>query len=327
MNNIKWGIIGCGDVTEVKSGPAFNKVEDSSLIAVMRRDSAKAKDYSERHKVLKWYDNAYDLIHDDDVNAIYIATPPSSHFEYAKAAMQYGKPVYLEKPMTLDSASAALLGEVSKSTGVKLTVAHYRRMQPMFKKIKELLSNRSIGNVRFVNLQHIEKLLTKEELAISKTAWRVQEEMSGGGLFHDLAPHQLDLMLYYFGEVDHSAGISSNQSKQYNAADIVSGNILFKTGVMFNGLWCFNSRDDQQKDICEIIGTEGNITFSVFGEAKIELNRSKGLEVIQFVKPEHVQQPMIGEVVQYFLGKCDNPCSVENGIKVMQLMEQLTSKK
>src|ERR1700747_392477 len=103
MEKIKWGIIGCGDVTEVKSGPAFNKVKDSELVAVMRRDGEKAKDYAQRHKVPKWYTNADQLIHDPDANSVYIATPPSSHEEYAIAVINAGKPVYVEKPMSVDA--------------------------------------------------------------------------------------------------------------------------------------------------------------------------------------------------------------------------------
>src|SRR6187549_1270490 len=123
---IFWGIIGCGDVTEVKSGPAFNKVPDSKLVAVMRRNSEKAKDYAERHHVPTWYDDADKLINDPQVNAIYIATPPSSHELYAIKAMQTGKPVYLEKPMTTDSVSAEKIASVAKKTGMKISVAHYR---------------------------------------------------------------------------------------------------------------------------------------------------------------------------------------------------------
>src|SRR4051812_958457 len=99
MKKINWGIIGCGDVTELKSGPAFNKVTNSSLIAVMRRNAAKAKDYALRHNVPKWHNDANKLINDLEVNAIYIATPPSSHEAYALAAINAGKPVYVEKPM------------------------------------------------------------------------------------------------------------------------------------------------------------------------------------------------------------------------------------
>ena len=82
MNAVKWGIIGCGDVTEVKSGPAFNKVKNSSLVAVMRRDGEKARDYAHRHNVPKWYSDAEALINDPDVNAVYVATPPSSHVSF-----------------------------------------------------------------------------------------------------------------------------------------------------------------------------------------------------------------------------------------------------
>src|SRR5437870_5565340 len=123
MKKINWGIIGCGDVTEVKSGPAFNKVPNSSLVAVMRRNADKAKDYARRHNVPKWYDDANKLIADPDVNAIYIATPPSSHEEYTLAALNAGKPVYVEKPMTLNTAQANNMLNAAKEKNIKLVVA------------------------------------------------------------------------------------------------------------------------------------------------------------------------------------------------------------
>ncbi|NCB07478.1 MAG: Gfo/Idh/MocA family oxidoreductase, partial [Bacteroidia bacterium] len=99
MESVRWGIIGVGNVTEVKSGPAFYKTEHSKLVAVMRRDAEKAADYARRHGVEKWYSNATDLINDPEVDAVYIATPPDSHARYAMEAMRAGKPVYVEKPM------------------------------------------------------------------------------------------------------------------------------------------------------------------------------------------------------------------------------------
>src|SRR6185503_6177623 len=125
MEKIKWGIIGCGDVTEVKSGPAFNKVANSELVAVMRRDAEKAKDYANRHKVPKWYSDADKLINDPEINAIYIATPPSSHEEYTLAAIQAGKQVYVEKPMTVTASSALKMAKAAEENNIKLVVAHY----------------------------------------------------------------------------------------------------------------------------------------------------------------------------------------------------------
>ena len=122
MQSIKWGIIGCGDVTELKSGPAFNKVPDSALVAVMRRDAEKAASYASRHSVPMWYKDADLLINDPDVNAIYIATPPSTHHFYAMAAINAGKPVYLEKPMALNATEAAEIATFAENKNIRLSI-------------------------------------------------------------------------------------------------------------------------------------------------------------------------------------------------------------
>ncbi len=325
MEKINWGIIGCGDVTEVKSGPAFNKVPHSSLVAVMRRDAAKAKDYANRHQVPKWYDDAAALINDPDVNAIYIATPPSSHCEYALAAIDAGKPVYVEKPMTADVATAFAMSEAAKANNVKLTVAHYRRQIPYFKKIMQLLEDKIIGNPLFVHLEFYTKPLTAAELNVPKIAWRVNPATAGGGLFHDLAPHQLDLMHYFFGAASQVKGIAVNQSHLYEADDFVAGNILFESGVAFSGVWSFSVPTSEEKDQCEIIGTKGKISFSIFNMTKIAVTINGESEIFSFETLQHVQQPMIEQTVNYFLGKANNPCSGEDGVLVMQWMELFTS--
>jgi predicted dehydrogenase len=193
MHRIRWGIIGCGNVTELKSGPAFNKVNNSELVAVMRRNSAKAEDYAHRHGVPKWYDDAQKLIDDPEVNAIYIATPPQSHEDYTIRSLKAGKAVYVEKPMSTNGDSAERMLQASTETGMKLCIAHYRREQPRFKKLKALLDANEIGKVRLVNLQLFQPV---QSALIVKTDeyWRVDPAVSGGGLFHDLSPHQLDLM-------------------------------------------------------------------------------------------------------------------------------------
>lgn len=325
MESINWGIIGCGDVTELKSGPAFNKVPYSKLVAVMRRDGAKAKDYAQRHQVPRWYDDATSLINDPEVNAIYIATPPDSHEAYALQSIEAGKPVYLEKPMTLNHAQALNIAQAANKKMVKLSVAHYRRGQAYFKKIKSLIDEKVIGETRFARLSLFEKPLSAESLKSPKISWRVDPGVSGGGLFHDLSPHQLDLAYYFFGEPAAVQGITANQSKIYAAEDIVTGNIFFKSGVVFSGLWCFNAAEQDVLDIFEIVGSEGRIEFCVFGKQFIRLIKN-GLEtIIPFEAPKHVQQPMIEEVVNYFLEKGPNPCSAEDGAIVMAMIDEMSN--
>ncbi|HXB06729.1 MAG TPA: Gfo/Idh/MocA family oxidoreductase [Puia sp.] len=326
MKKINWGIIGCGDVTEVKSGPAFNKVANSSLAAVMRRDAAKAQDYARRHNVPRWYDNAAKLINDPEVNAIYVATPPSSHEEYTLAAINAGKPVYVEKPMANDYAAARRMAETASANNIKLVVAHYRREQPRFKKIKQLIGEKAIGEPLLARLELAKPPLTKEELADPKIAWRIQPAMAGGGLFHDLGTHQLDLMTYMFGPVQKATGIAANQGHNYAAHDLVAGSILFENEVAFSGSWCFNAAPATARDHCEIIGTKGSISFAVFSTDTITVLAGDKTSTLSFDPLQHVQQPMIDATVRYFLDDGPNPSSGREGAEIMRLMEAFVAR-
>lgn len=212
FEKVRWGIIGCGDVTEVKSGPAFQKIKNSELVAVMRRTGELAKDYAERHNVPKWYDDADALINDPDVDAIYIATPPGSHKEYTIKVAKAGKPVYVEKPMALNFAECNEMIAACKAARVPLYVAYYRRAQPRFVKIKELLENKEIGDVRFVSTTQYQK--ASEDVKDSENLpWRVQPELSGGGLFFDLASHTLDLLDFLLGPIKEAQGFCFKSSR------------------------------------------------------------------------------------------------------------------
>jgi predicted dehydrogenase len=326
MKKINWGIIGCGDVTELKSGPAFNKINNSALVAVMRRDVVKTQDYARRHNVPHWYNDANKLINDPEVNAIYIATPPSSHEAYTLASLNAGKPVYVEKPMANTYAAAYNMAEVAQVKNIKLCVAHYRREQPRFKKIKQLIHDKVIGDILLARIELYKPPLTKEELTDTRNAWRVEPSIAGGGLFHDLAPHQLDLMYYFFGDVQKATGIATNVGNNYAADDMVTGNILFKNNIAFNGTWCFNAAPETTTDQCEIIGTAGKISFSIFSSNNITIIANGKTITLSFEDLQHVQQPMIEATVNYFLDEGINPCSGYEGAEVMRIIECFVSK-
>src|SRR2546423_8216692 len=324
MKKINWGIIGCGDVNELKSGAVFNKVNNSALVAVMRRDAAKAEDYARRHNVPHWYYHADELINDPEVNAIYVATPPSSHEAYTIAAINAGKPVYVEKPMANTYAAACNMADTAASRNIKLVVAHYRREQPRFKKIKQLINEKAIGDVLLTRLELYKPPFTQEEFADTRNAWRVDPAIAGGGPFHDLAPHQLDLMYYFFGASEKVNGIATSQRTNYTADDIVVGSILFKNKIAFSGSWCFNAA--LERDYCEIIGTAGKISFSVFSGNTITVLANSKTTTLSFDELKHVQQPMIEATVKYFLDEGINPCSGYEGAEVMRLIEAFVEK-
>lgn len=318
---IYWGIIGCGDVAEIKSGPAFQKAKNSKLIAVMRRNANKAKDFAKRHNVPFWYNSVDELLQNNEINAVYIATPPSTHLEIAKKSLNAKKFVYIEKPMTINFYEAKELGKILTKNN-KLVVAHYRRNLPAFVKVKELIDNSSIGKILFADIQ-IFQSKTNNVIAKTDTNWRLQPETSGGGYFHDIAPHQIDLMYYYFGEIKNAYGFSTS-TLDNNVDDIVNGIIEFKNGIQFRGIWNFNASENEVKDECKIYGDKGTITFSFYGE-KVYLSTDKKDEVFNFKNPINIQQPMIEQTVSYFLGKAENPCSIENGMTVMKILDIFTS--
>lgn len=324
MEKIKWGMIGAGDVAEVKSGPAFQKAKNSELLAVMRRNASKAEDFARRHGVPEWYEDADKILKHPEINAVYIATPPASHEEYALRALQAGKNVYLEKPMATSlDACQRIVDEVTK-TDLKLSIAHYRRALPAFLKVKELVDKHVIGDVRFAQIKILQPAKSKL-IAQTETNWRVQPDISGGGLFHDIAPHQLDLMYLYFGKPLSINGQALNQAGIYKAEDIVSASMTFKNSVIFQGLWCFSAPEDEACEYCEIIGEKGSIGFSFYG-TEVYLKTDKP-ETFTFENPENIQLPMIDQVNQYFLGKGQNPCSAEEGSQVMEMLQMITGRK
>lgn len=298
---IKWGIIGCGKVTEVKSGPAFSKVNNSQLVAVMRRNADLAADYAKRHNVPAWYTSADDLINDSNVDAVYVATPPGSHAEYAIKTLKAGKPVYIEKPMALNYRECAMINKAAEKYRLPVFVAYYRRTLPGFLKIKELIENGTIGKVRFVRLE-IYNFLSEDEKA-GRLPWRVMPEISGAGHFFDLASHQLDWLDFVFGPVQKVASIALNQAGYYEAEDIVSASFVFPGNILASGTWCFTMSPVSNRDSLEIFGEKGMIKSSTFSFEPIVLINGSGRLEFENIRPEHVQYYLIEQIVRELSGK------------------------
>ena len=318
MRMIRWGIIGCGDVSEVKSGPGFQKANNSKLVAVMRRNGDLAKDYAQRHNVPKWYDNAAELINDPDVDAVYIATPPNTHREYTLLTAHAGKPVYVEKPMAINIDECQAMIDTCKAARVPLFVAYYRRALPRFLKIKELIDTKAIGNARFVNINFYQPHITDTS---SGLPWRLQPKISGGGLFVDLASHMLDFLDFALGPIESVNGFASNHMHLYPPEDIVSGTFKFQSNVHGTGTWCFSGF--QRFDCTEIIGDHGKISFSTFDAQPIRLMAQS--EVVEFpiAYPPHIQQPLIQIVVDELNGVGKSPSTGETALRTTWVMEQM----
>ena len=320
MKTIRFGIIGCGNVTEVKSGPGFQKAEHSALTAVMRRNGALAEDYARRHGVPRWYTDARALIDDPEVDVVYVATPPGSHLEYTLMAAAAGKPVYVEKPMAVNAAQCEQMIAACRKAKVPLYVAYYRRALPRFLKVKELLEAGAIGEIRHVTTVHCQpspKIREGEELP-----WRLRPDLSGGGLFFDLASHTLDLLDFLLGPIAEAKGFASNQEGRFaGIEDIVSGAYRFQSGVHGTGTWCFSAF--RREDRNEIVGSRGKLVFSTFGHEPIRLETAEGTETFPFEPPQHIQQPLIQTIVYDLLGIGVCASIGESALRTNRVMDEL----
>jgi predicted dehydrogenase len=318
MKPIRWGILGCGDVTEVKSGPGFQKAEGSALVAVMRRDAAKAEDYARRHGVPRAYDTAAALVGDPDVDAVYVATPPSTHRHYTLLAAAAGKPVYVEKPMALDYGECRTMIDACAAAGVPLFTAYYRRAMPRFARIKALLDAGSIGTVRVANVSVYRSFVPPA----GSLPWRIDPDISGGGLFVDLASHQLDLLDHFLGPIADVAGTASNQAGLYLAEDVVAATFAWASGARGTGLWSFSASGDV--DRTELVGTRGRIIYATFSDAPVILETDRGIEAIELPFPEHVQQPLIQTIVDELLtGQASCPSTAESAARTTRVIDTL----
>lgn len=318
MKHVRWGIIGCGDVTEVKSGPAFAKAERSSLVAVMRRDGAKAEDYARRHGVAKWYDDAEALINDPDVDAVYVATPPSSHKEYVLKCAAAGKPVLVEKPMGLTEVECQEMADACADAAVPLYVAFYRRALPRFLKVKALVENGAIGTVRSVVVEQFELLPDDPK---SARGWRVELKVAGGGLFVDMGVHAVDFLSYLFGDIVSVSGSADNQGGAYLAEDTVTAALRFSSGVQAVGTWCFCA--GRAFEQTRIIGDKGEIAFSFFENNPVLLRTGQGEESFEIAHPDHVHQPLIQQIVDELTGQGTCLAKAEIGVQAGRVVDTL----
>ena len=325
MNSIKWGFIGCGEVTEKKSGPAFSEVPGSSVVAVMSRSEEKARHYAERHAIPKWYTDPQELIDDSEVNAIYIATPPSSHATFAIMAMKAGKPVYVEKPLASSYEDCARVNKISVETGVPCFVAYYRRYLPYFQRVKDIVERGVLGKI--VNVQ-VRFAVPAPDLDYQSAnlPWRLQPDIAGGGFFYDLAPHQLDLLQHIFGVILEANGICANRGGLYQAEDSVSACFRFESGLPGSGSWCFVAHKSAKEDRIEVIGERGQLSSSVFTYEPIVLQTTDGIQRIEVPNPPYVQYPLIKNVIEHLQGKGICDCTSVSATPVNWAMDRILGK-
>ena len=180
--SVKWGFIGCGEATERHAIPAFSALPEAEIVAVMSRTQSHARDFAHKHHIRRWYNDAQNLVTDPDIDAVYIATPPSTHATYAVSALMAGKAVYVEKPLATHYDDCLRINRVSARYGLPCFVAYYRRYLPYFQRVKSLIEEGAVGKVLTAQIRFA--AAPREFDYNNRTLpWRLQPDIEGGGYF------------------------------------------------------------------------------------------------------------------------------------------------
>lgn len=325
MKTVNWGIVGCGNVCERKSGPAMYKTPHSALAAVMRRDAEKAADFARRHNVPKSYTDAAALIADPEVDIVYVATPPGTHRELAVQALEAGKPVYVEKPMAMNHAECLEMIAAAEKAGQKLFVAYYRPGAALFPQSQGTARRRVRRAAPLTAEVRLLRPERPEDRDPARLPWRLRREVGGEGYFHDLAPHTLDILDFLLGEIADARGCKSNLGGFYDVADTVTAAFCFRSGVTGTGTWCFVAPPQAVEDSVAITGRKGIIRFSTFTFSPIELTTAGGTERFRIDPPEHIQGPLIETIVAELRGEGRCPSTGTSAARTSRVMDRIIS--
>jgi 1,5-anhydro-D-fructose reductase (1,5-anhydro-D-mannitol-forming) len=320
---VRWGIIGCGDVCEVKSGPALYKAGGSELRVVMRRDQERAADFARRHGVPRYTTNADEVIESPDVDIVYVATPPGEHEAYALRVARANKPCYVEKPMARSAAECRRMREAFEGAGQKLFVAYYRRALPRFLEVQRRLAEGALGHLLAVS--HVYQGRANPAAGSAPAGWREHVPASGGGLFVDLGSHVVDILDFLLGPLEEVQGHAARLSVARAArAGLAEDTVVmsFRTAAGALGTVRHQFHTASSVDRLELVGTRGTLALSVFGQEPIELVTGAARELIPVDQPAHVHQPLVQTIVDELEGRGHCPSTGESAERASEALDR-----
>ena len=328
MKTIRWGLIGCGEVAQTKSGPGFIRAANSRLVAVADRNPGRAEGFARRHGVLRAHDDAEAILHAPDIDIVYVATMTESHRDLVLRCAAAGKAVLTEKPMAMTHADCLTMINACRDAKVPLWVAYYRRALPRFLKVRDLVRDGAIGDVRMVLTRHFQRIPTPEEMRGPFWSWRLDPARSGGGIFFEAVGHTLDILDFIVGPIASVRTFAGNQAGAYPPEDVVTAAYRFANGAYGSGAWCFSADCDEEHN--EIVGSKGRITFSTFpplsppaGRPPVPIRVFRGSEVeeLPVADPPYVHQPLVQSLVDEMNGQGRCPSNGETAARTAKVIE------
>ena len=311
-HQLRWGIIGTGDVVWKKSGPSIQATGGSVITRAMRRDRNAVEEFARAFSVPVATTNAEAILVAEDVDIVYVATPPGSHRNYVVAAARAGKHCLVEKPMALSAAEAAEMVGACRDAGVELFVAYYRRFQPHVVKMRSLIGDGAIGTPLACHIDIAEPRGAGPE-------WRSDPTESGGGRFVDVGSHRIDVMISLLGPPIASSGFGATTNPHGVVEELAAISLRFQSGALGTVVGDFAS--GRSADRFSITGTAGMIEAERLDSHQFLLRRDDGEEAIELEPYPAPHTGLIAHIEAVLRGASDNGSSGADGALTEQVFD------
>lgn len=293
MEALRWGLIGCGDISRNRIAPAINALEHCELQAVNRRNSTLAESFANEFGAAKWYENWEDLLADKDIDAVYIATPVYLHAEQSIAAAKAGKHVLCEKPMALNSADCKRMIDACQTHNVALGIAYYRRFYPVVARLKEIMCSGEIGEPVIAEMQAFDWFDRKPG---EPRSWLLDKEQAGGGPMMDFGCHRIEVMQSLFGSIDEVQSQVFNSHFKRDVEDTAYVSLFFKNRT--HAIIRVSHAVYESRDTLEICGTKGSIRVPVLNTGSLVVTTEKGERTEHHPSNKNTHYPLIEDFEQ-----------------------------
>lgn len=318
MTELKWGLIGCGDISRKRVAPGIRDAANSNLVVVNRSDYSKAESFAKEFGAERWTENWQELVSDDTIDAVYIATPVYQHAEQAIASAEAGKHVLCEKPMSLNTADADKMIDACKANNVKLGIAYYRNLYPAVLRIKKIIANREIGKVVHVQSNNFENFNQKPG---DPRCWLLEKKKSGGGPMMDMGCHRIEVFVNIMGSVQQITGFNDNIIFKREVEDLSIAHFRFKNGAV--GILTSSHAANEPKDTLDIYGIEGSIHVPVLNTGTITVVTDTGTRTEKHPIHPNAHLPIIENFIDSVNSNREPAVTGEMGREITRILDKI----
>jgi predicted dehydrogenase len=316
MKKLGWGLIGCGDISRKRVAPALRDIPECDLIAISRAQRGLAEEFAGEFGARRWYDDWRGVLADEDVDAVYIATPVNLHAEQTIAAAAAGKHVLCEKPMAMDVAQCDRMLAACRANGVKLCVAYYRHFYPVIGRIREIIESGEIGAPVVVQINAFEMFNPQPS---QPRYWFVKKEQAGGGPMMDFGCHRIEVLMNIFGRIKSTRGVVDSILFEREVEDTAVASFEFENKT--RGILTVTHAAFESQDTLVIFGSRGSIHVPVLNRGQLRIVSSSGERTELHPPHANIHQPLIEDFIHAVLEDREPAVGGDVGREVARIEE------